>query len=185
MITYTTASSDEDLRKILDLQNGNLHTTLTEAYRKDQGFVTVQHRFQDLKKMNDAEQSIVAKNDEKIVAYILAMTRLSKNDIPVLVPMFEMFDEIQYLDKLVATYNYLVVGQVCVDEAYRGKGIFDNCYTAYKNRFQAKYDFAITEIAAKNSRSLHAHQRIGFKEIHKYIAPDGVEWIIVLWDWKH
>lgn len=184
MITYTTASSDGDLQKILDLQKRNLYTALTEEYRKDQGFVTVSHRFQDLKKMNDAEQSIIAREGEKIVAYVLAMTQLSRNDIPVLVPMFEMFDEVQYLDKPVATYNYLVVGQVCVDETYRGKGIFDNSYTAYKNHFQHKYDFAITEIAARNSRSLYAHQRIGFKEIHRYIAPDGIEWIIVIWDWR-
>ena len=184
MLIYTTATSDKDVQGILTLQQKNLATKLTEAYMQSQGFVTVAHRFQDLEKMRDIEPSIIAKDDDEIIAYILAMTQQSKNDIPVLVPMFDMFDKISYWGKPVAAYNYLVVGQVCVDEKYRGKGIIDNCYEAYKTHFQGKYDFAVTEIAAKNMRSINMHQRIGFKEIHQYTAPDGILWSVVIWDWN-
>ena len=50
--------------------------------------------------------------------------------------------------------------------------------------YSNKYDFAITEIAATNLRSLKAHRRIGFKEINTYLSPDKTEWVVVLWDWK-
>jgi RimJ/RimL family protein N-acetyltransferase len=79
----------------------------------------------------------------------------------------------------------MVVGQVCIDKEYRGKGLLDNCYTAYKEHFIHQYDFAVTEIASNNLRSLAAHTRIGFKEIHRYISPDQTEWCIVLWDWNN
>lgn len=76
-----------------------------------------------------------------------------------------------------------MVGQVCVI-GIQGAGILTNFMQASKNRFQSKYDFAITEIAVKDLGSQRAHQRIGFKEIHRYLAPDNVEWSIVLWDWN-
>jgi L-amino acid N-acyltransferase YncA len=110
------------------------------------------------------------------------MTAKSKDAIPVLKPMFILFDAIQFHNKLVAAFNHIVVGEVCVDKAYRGKGILDNCYIAYKEAFAHKYDFAITEIATKNARSLNAHKRIGFKNVCTYTAPDGVEWQIVIWE---
>ena len=129
------------------------------------------------------ERSIVAKKGDTVIAYLLAMTAASKADIPVLIPMFEIFEKIQLHNKPVSQYNYLVVGQVCVDKAYRGQGVLDNCYTAYRNHFRKKYDFAITEIAAKNLRSINAHKRIGFSEILKYRSPDKQEWSIVIWEW--
>ena len=97
--------------------------------------------------------------------------------------MFELFGELIYAGKAVSTCNYLVVGQVCVDKDYRGKGILEKCYEKYKYIFKDKYDFAITEIASKNLRSINAHRRIGFHEIHKYTSPDMEEWSIVAWDW--
>ena len=111
------------------------------------------------------------------------MTAASRFDIPVLVPMFELFERISFTGQLISDYKYMVVGQVCVDSHYRSQGIFDNCYAAYRNRFKDQYDFAITEIASTNARSLAAHQRIGVREIHRYFAPDNTEWCIVVWDW--
>ncbi len=134
--------------------------------------------------MNAIEKHVIARNGERVVAYLLAMTKESRNLVPVLAPMFAMFDETRYSDKPVSEMNYIVVGQVCVDKQYRGKGVLDRCYEEYRKRFHSKYDCAVTEIAATNPRSLKAHRRIGFDEIRRYSAPDGVEWSIVLWDWR-
>jgi hypothetical protein len=35
--------------------------------------------------------------------------------------MFEIFDRILFKNKLISLYNYIVVGQVCVDKQYRAK----------------------------------------------------------------
>jgi L-amino acid N-acyltransferase YncA len=183
MITYTTSKTKEELEQILALQQQNLAVGLTAEEIAAQGFVTVSHSFDDLYKMNELEAHVIAKDNDRVIAYLLAMTIRSRFDIPILLPMFELFENVTYQHKKIADYNYMVVGQVCVAADYRGQGIFDACYAAYKSYFKDKYDFAITEIATRNQRSLNAHKRVGFETIHSYAAPDGEEWNIVLWKW--
>lgn len=185
MITYTTSNTKDELEGILKLQKENLAQGLTVDEIQSQGFVTVNHTYDVLKKMNDLEKHVIAKDDEAVIGYCLAMTKQSRFDIPVLVPMFDVFDQIVYKEKIISTVHYIVVGQVCVGKAYRGRGIFDSCYAAYKEFYSSKYDLAITEIASSNTRSLQAHKRVGFQEIHSYIDPTNTEWIVVIWDWKN
>lgn len=185
MITYSPSKTDIELAEILQLQKINLPQNLTEDEIMSQGFVTVSHSLDDLRKLNTYEQHLVMKDENKVVGYLLAMTQHCKHDIPVLIPMFEMFDKIIYKDKLISEYNYIVVGQVCIAKDYRGQGLLNECYAAYKNNFKEKYDFAITEIATTNTRSINAHKRIGFFEIHRYTDHNNIEWSIVMWDWKY
>lgn len=184
MLQYTSATTKDDLKGILALQKQNLATALPDEEKQSQGFVTVVHSLDDLERLNNIEKHVIAKEGESVMAYLLAMTEASKEDIPVLRPMFAVFEELSFAGKPLSHFRYIVVGQVCVDKRYRGKGVLDNCYAFYKTTFQPAYDFAITEIDVTNLRSLAAHKRIGFQELHRYTAPDGKEWAIVLWDWN-
>jgi len=184
MITYGLSDTTHDLQAILHLQQQNLPTSLSSAEISSQGFVTVSHSLDDLQKMNGYEKSLIIKDHDNVVGYILAMTQHSKQDIPVLVPMFDIFDAVLYHNQTVSSYNYIVVGQVCVAKDYRGQGVLDEAYSNYKAFFQSRYDFAITEIATANQRSLNAHRRIGFSELHRYTDATGIEWSIVIWDWS-
>ena len=183
MIYFTTAKSDDEIFQIIELQKNNLPQNLTAEQIASQGFVTVVHSFETLKKMNNTEASIIAKDGESVIGYLLAMTNESRNEFPVLIPMFNAFDEVVYYNKRISAYHYLVVGQVCIAYGYRGMGILDDCYAAYKNHFINKYDFAITEIHKNNNRSIKAHLRIGFELVHSYKDTNGDEWDIVIWDW--
>lgn len=183
MIHYTISKTKNDLTDIIELQKKNLVQNLTSEEIEKFGFVTVSHSMEVLSKMSSYEQHIIARDKDLIVGYLLAMTKFSRNDIPILIPMFDTFDQISYKGKRVSKYNYLVVGQVCIHKDFRGIGLLDNCYKTYKNYFKNKYDFAITEIANTNKRSLNAHLRIGFKEIHRYIDSQHTEWSIVVLDW--
>jgi GNAT superfamily N-acetyltransferase len=184
MIVYTTAQTNEELKGLLALQRRNHADKLTAAEIKSQGFVTVRHQLTDLQQMNAIEQNVIAKDGTQVIAYAIAMTAASQNQIPILVPMFELFRRINYQNKPVSGYRYMVVGQVCVDKDYRGRGVFDALYAEYKRQFANRYDFAITEIVCSNERSLNAHKRVGFEEIHRYTAPDGEQWSIVVWNWR-
>jgi ribosomal protein S18 acetylase RimI-like enzyme len=183
MICFTTIKFDEEIYEVIALQKINLPQSLSQEQMDSQGFVTVVHSFTTLKKMNDTEASIIAKDDDKVIGYLLAMTNASRNDIPILIPMFGAFDDVVYHGKKIAAFHYIVVGQVCVAEGYRGIGILDNCYDTYKEHFKNKYDFAITEINKNNKRSIRAHARIGFELVHSYKDATGNEWDIVIWDW--
>jgi hypothetical protein len=185
MITYTTSKTTEDLSEIISLQNSNLRQNLTTEEIQNQGFLTVSYAIETLQKMQNKERHIIAKHKDKIVGYVLALTEKSKLDIPFLAPMFETFDQIQYKEKLVSSYNYIAVGQICIDKEYRAQGLFDGCYETYKNYFKNKYDFAITEIATANTRSRAAHKRNGFTEIHTYKDFNDLEWVIVILDWNN
>ncbi len=184
IMIFTTSTTDKELAEIIALQKKNLPANLTVAEMQEQGFVTVVHSLDDLKKMNQFEQHLVIKDNYTVVGYLLAMTKKSEFDIPVLSPMFEVFDKVSYQNKLLAAYNFIVVGQVCIDKEYRGKGLLNESYQAYKKTFSSKYDFAITEIATANQRSLNAHKTVGFREVHQFTDINQIEWSIVLWDWR-
>jgi L-amino acid N-acyltransferase YncA len=111
------------------------------------------------------------------------MTVDCKDDIEMLIPMFEEFDQLEYKGIPLSEYNYLVVGQVAVGKDYRGQGVFDYCYEVYRAVHGDNFDFAITEISDQNYRSLAAHYRVGFRELSRYPNADGDIWVIVVWDW--
>src|SRR5699024_7434380 len=184
MIYYQIASTDDDLQGILKLQKKNLPQNISSEEKGKEGFVTVDHDFSMLKKLHDSNPHVIAKNDEQVIAYVLTMTKEFRNDIPVIIPMFQVFDTIIYKEKLISDYDYMLIGQVCVDKNFRGKNIFQKVYFKYRDAYSSRFDFAITEVAESNSRSLRAHEKIGFKPIHSYYSPDGTKWIVIIWEWK-
>lgn len=183
MLRYKPIETDLELQQVLALQQQNLGVHLTPAEIATQGFLTVQHDYATLKEMNDLEQGIMATNGDEIAGYILAMTKDLRTAIPILISMFDTFDAMEYAGRRLNTYRYIVVGQVCVAAGYRGQGLFDGMYDAYRRLLSPKYDFAITEISTRNLRSLRAHQRVGFQIVHEFVAPDGEAWHIVIWNW--
>src|SRR5690606_320773 len=181
---YTRSTTDVELSEILALQKVNLKENITENEMNNHSFLTVSHTLQDLKTLNNYENHLIVKDGEKVIGYIFAMTAYSKHDIPILVPMFEIFDKINYMGRLISAYNYIVIGQVCIDKNYRGQGILYHAYEAYRKFFSGKYDFANTEIATSNTRSIHVHKKIGFREMHTYTDANYIEWRIVSWNWN-
>lgn len=183
MIEIKSAESRAELLGILDLQLENHLQTVSDSEKNEQGFVTVRHTLEQLQLMNSIAPHIIAKEGEKVVGYILAMTKASKSLVPVLIPMFAQFDQLDYKGKKVSEYDYMVIGQICVGKTHRGQGLFDQMYEAYSKSFSDTFSFAITEIANSNFRSLAAHKRVGFEVIHEF-EDDLFEWAIVAWDWS-
>lgn len=182
-IQYTTATTDADLLGILTLQAANQKATLPAEYQRDQGFVTLTHTPEMLGQMSDAAPQIIAKNADTIAGYALTLLPSVKAVVPALLPLFNQFDRMVYAGKLIGDYRYYVMGQVCVDEAYRGQGVFDGLYAAHRQHFADHYDLLVTDIATRNTRSRRAHQRVGFRETQTF--TDSLdEWVVVVWDWQ-
>jgi hypothetical protein len=184
-VTVEMVSSENEIRQILSLQKENLKSSLSNDQIISQGFVTVQHTFDTLKKMNDAEPSVIAKSETEIVGYCLVMLESFKNQIPELISMFDVFRTISYQNQPLSNFNYFVMGQICIAEKFRGIGLFGDMYQKLKTGFSGKYDFVVTEVATLNTRSLRAHEKAGFKKLHTYFDHETNEqWEIILWDWK-
>lgn len=184
-VVYKAAESEEELRQILALQQINLPKNISQEESKDQGFVTVEHNFPLLASMNESAPQIIASVEGTVVGYALVMLESFSTKIPVLIPMFNMLSTLSYQGKAFGAYRYYVMGQVCVDKAYRGRGLFDGMYHEQRRQLSGEYDFVVTEVATRNTRSMRAHERVGFETVHIYTDADhGEEWAIILWNWK-
>lgn len=183
MITFETTDKKEDLQEILNLQKANLKKNLSKEEVEKDGFVTVEHDWEMLIGLTNIEPHAVAKESGKVLGYVLAMTKKSKFDVPIIYPMFEEFERIPYREKTIADFNYMVVGQTCVHKDYRGQGLFEGLYHHYKTSFSDRYDFSITEIASSNLRSLKAHKKVGYEIIHSYTDASDNHWNVVIWEW--
>ena len=182
VLTYTTAQTDEEIEQILALQQANLPQNISAEEMAQQGFVTVQHTFELLKRMNEIGAHVIAKDGDQVVAYALTMTTDFRHDIPILLPMFEMIDAQMWKGKPLSEWKYYIMGQICVGKAYRAQGVFDGLYAQMKKEYADVFDMVITEVSARNQRSLRAHQRVGFEALHTYAAPDGEVWELIYWD---
>ncbi len=185
MITFAQAVSKEDLEAIIALQSVNLQHNLSDEQRKSQGFLTISHSFDLLNRMNNNSSNILAKANDLIVGFCLSMTQAFEQDIPILIPMFKTMNSVVFQDKILKEYKYITVGQVCVGEGFRGQGVFEGLYKAFREQFENDYEMAMTEIALRNTRSLAAHKRVGFVPLEQYTAPDGEVWQMVVWDWRN
>src|SRR5690606_1839044 len=130
---------------------------------------------------NDAAPSIVARADGRVVGYALVMPREFAAFVPILGPLFEMLDALSWKGApLRENARWFVMGQVCVAAGYRGIGVFDGMDRAMADAYRDRFDFTITEIAARNTRSLRAHARAGFETLRIYPhAATGELWHVV------
>lgn len=181
MIQYTRASTDKELLQILALQEQNLKRSISENEIKAEGFVTVHHDFDLLKRMNDACPHIIAKDGGKVVGYALCMHPKFKDDIDILKPMFQMLEKLLLDPKITlegTTENFVVMGQICIEKNYRRQGIFRKLYENMRVAVIPKFKAIVTEVNSKNIRSKAAHQTIGFQLLTTH-ESDGQIWELI------
>lgn len=169
---------------MLDLQAINHVSNVLPSVAQEQGFVTVKHNPQVLLRMNQVAPSIIAKDGGLVVGYALVMPRAFAAEVPILQPMFDLLDTLSWKGASLRDHGrWFVMGQICVAEGYRGMGVFDGMYRKMQEHCRADYDFVITEIAERNTRSIRAHERVGFKTLHTFSdAVAGEDWRVVVLD---
>ena len=133
--------------------------------------------------MNEQHPHIIVKDENIVVGYALVALKEAQVFHKDLNVMMHHLETLQYKNKSLQQYKFYVMGQICIDENYRGRGVFQLLYQHHKKLFEHNFDFVVTEISTSNTRSMRAHEKIGFKTIHTY--KDALdEWNVVLWDWK-
>lgn len=183
-IIFTLVSTPSEVLQILDLQARNLPSSLSAETMASDGFVTVHHDPNVLQRMNVAAPSVIAKVGDEVIGYALVMPREFAADVPILQPMFALLDDLTWQGaRLGDSPRWFVMGQVAVAAGYRGRGVFDGMYAAMKASYRSHYDCTITEVAARNGRSLRAHERVGFDTLHTYAeATTGEVWRVIALD---
>ena len=169
---------EEDLRAILALQASQRAAALgPEASARD-GFVTVSHDPETLRRMHALAPSVVAVDGPTLAGYALVMPVEAAPWVPVLAPMFDLLRTLTFRGRPLASLRHYVMGQVCVAPAWRGQGVFDALYEGHRRFLADRHDLVVTEIATRNGRSMRAHARVGFETIHVYRDATD-EWAVV------
>jgi hypothetical protein len=173
MTLNVRAARPDDLPRILELQRDNLEEAVSSAAASE-GFVTVRHDEDTLRRMHELAPSVIAEHGAALAGYALTMLPEATEWVPVLRPMFDQ------LSKL-ALPRFYVMGQICVARAYRKQGVFDALYAAHRALYGGRFDAVVTEIATRNVRSMRAHARVGFVEVHRYRDATD-DWSVVAWE---
>ncbi len=183
MLKATIVTSNEELIQIHKLNFENLKSNVDVITQKTEGFLTWLYSFDLLNSMHQLAPSIIVKEEEKVVGYALATVKESKAFHPDLDTMFRNLETVHFKNKILHSYNFYFMGQICVAKDFRGKGVFGLLYQKHKEVYSSRFDFILTEISTSNFRSLKAHEKIGFQKIHTY--QDAMdEWDVVVWEWS-
>jgi len=178
MIAYNTAKTDNELAQIIELQQANLPINISAEESAKEGFVTLSHDLQLLRTLNAPFPHSIAKDGEQVVGYALVTIPEMIPTIPLLQSTIDELEGTVHNGKLVLDLRFFIMGQVCIDKHYRGRGIFADLYRHMRKEMATDFDIIITEIATDNTRSMRAHEKVGF-EIVKLHKEDGKEWAIV------
>ena len=176
--------NDFELQGILDLQQANLRINIGADTAASQGFLTAEYTLAFLKAMNDVSPSIIAKDGDEVVGYALVATKEVRDGHDLMADLFNVIDTKTYKGQLLKEVNYVVVGQLCVGEGYRGQGLVKRLYDHFRDCLSSQYEYLITDVAQSNTRSLNAHKKSGFQVIDTLVYA-GIGWDIVLWDWRN
>lgn len=136
-----------------------------------------------MRRMHEVRPSVIAKDGNEVVGYLIATTKAIKPYHALLSEFFDQLDQIEYNGKALKDVDYMLGGQVCVAKGYRGKGLFVEMHNFYRDALKSDYPFCITDIDFANPGSMRAHEKVGFKEL-KVVTYWDVTWKIVIWDWN-
>jgi len=183
-VVIKRVSEKDELVGIVQLQALNLRKNIDSDTALSQGFLTAEYTLEYLKAMHDASPSIIAKDGDAVVGYALVTTKEVKNGHDLVADLFNVIDTKTYKGQLLKEVNYVVVGQLCVGEGYRGQGLVKRLYDHFCDCLSSEYEYLITDVAQANTRSLNAHKKSGFQVIDTLVYA-GIGWDIVLWDWRN
>ena len=149
----TIVTTDNELEEIVELSHKSLRTKISVVQQQQQGFITWNYSFQLLKQMNDQCAHVIVKDKGNVVGYALVALKEASIFHKDLNAMVAHLGTLEYENELLQQYRFYVMGQICVDEDYRGKGVFQMLYQQHKKLFENGFDFVVTEIS---TRTIHA-----------------------------
>jgi hypothetical protein len=179
---HAETAMDNDLDAICRLNRENLRSALTEQEREAEGFVTWLYSPLLLQQMHHLAPSVVLKEEGRLVGYALTTLKQARAFHPDLETMFSHLEPILFRGSPLMSWNFYCMGQICIAKEARGKKGFRMLYEKHRELYGKSFDFILTEVSVSNQRSLVAHQKTGFREIHRY-RDQKDEWVVIVWEW--
>ena len=149
-VTITTTSAEADLAGILALQRANLRLNLPTDVATEQGFVTLQYTLDQMRKMHQAGPSVIAKDGDTVVGYVITTLPETRQFVPELANLFSQIDTLTYHNRPLPTYTYYIAGQVCVADGYCGLQLLYRMHRHHRSLYNDSFQLLITDIFALN-----------------------------------
>ncbi|MEA4870536.1 hypothetical protein SDC9_147032 [bioreactor metagenome] len=158
-----------DIPKIEELQK-KYHIAFISEEDKKNGFVTTLFTKEQLTELIETENGIaLACEGEDIVAYAMAASWEYWSKWPLFQHMIADLENVQYAGEILTTENSYQYGPVCIDMAYRGKGVLKDLFLFSARQMSRRYPFLITFINHLNPRSFAAHtKKVGLNVIKSF-----------------
>ena len=182
-IQYLQVTEKAEILQILELQKRYLPHALSSEEAVEDGFLTIEHNEAVLLRMNEPHSHIIAVHSKRVIGYCLVMTIDHRHEFPVVRDMFVKLEGLRFKGQPISEIPYFVMGQVCIEKAFRGMGVFEGMYQKLQSCLSSSYRLCITEVSRKNQRSLRAHLKVGFEVILSYEDSKGHPWELIVWEW--
>jgi len=167
-----------DLPSLLELQETNLFENLPMEQRKD-GFLSARFAAEQFAQMNREAAVVVAEDQRRIVCYACSAGVNFSRQFPILDAMIAAFGRLTYLGMTLIDARVCIYGPVCVDRAWRGRGVLRGVVARMKEELAGQFDVAAAFISKANSRSLAAHvDGLGMTVLGDYAFGTGRYWIV-------
>lgn len=156
MITRNATTSDID--GILTLQSRYLYSNLSENERLN-GFVTTPFTSAQLEALLDDGGVFVAATNDEVIGYALAGSWQFFSQWPIFPYMVARLPALNFVGRAITAENSFQYGPVCVDEKYRGSGLFPRLFEQMRLGFSNRHPIGVTFINRLNQRSYIAHTK--------------------------
>ena len=147
-----------DVGGIVDLESRYFVDNL-DASARAKGFISVLHSPAWFAEAVDAGgMHVAATADGEIAGFIAVTDPPNRNtaDLPPIVrAMLDLADTVEVNGKPIAAQRWALRGPVCIDEAFRGCGIYASFNAITGEFYRDRYDIGVVFVAADNPRSLH------------------------------
>ncbi|MDE2393416.1 MAG: hypothetical protein KGM03_06815, partial [Cytophagales bacterium] len=129
MIRIQLASSAEEMKDVLALQQANLRKNISQEEAETQGFLMAEYDLDFLKLLHQQSPGILAKDGEKVVGYSLVALPETAGHHPLLADLVENIERCIFDGKPVK--DYAIVAQLCVSKEYRGQDLVQKLYGSF------------------------------------------------------
>lgn len=150
----------ENIPQIRNLNQKFLITHLTDT-EKQGGFIRIEYTENELKRIIEAKEIVIAKEENKIVGYYLIGR---KSDSVVLT--YQHNKAINLANEQALLTEKIGYGcQVCIETNYRNNGLFAKMLIDLTKLVKQKYTYLLCSVSDDNVISMNAHRNNGWKII--------------------
>lgn len=145
-----------DYSAILRLQSENFIGNLAKEQRSE-GFLSAEFSREQVAQLAEDLGTTIASVDGQVVAFLCGFRQEFDHGSPVVAKMLDTYPRVKFDGQLLSSYHSYIYGPVCIDRAYRRRGLLRGLYETQKQDLRGQFDVGVAFVSRSNPHSLSAH----------------------------